>query len=173
MVNFTHGNSITFDTDGNLLMSWRNLSEVTKVDATTGEVMWRLGGIASQFTVIDDTRAFERPHGLRVVGPGLIQLLDNGVAAPSRLVRYSIDEQTMTATRELEFITEEGSFTAVGGSTEIVGTDGALVSFGKAGKVVEVNRAGVETFDLTGLDGVYIFRASRIPSLYASERAGG
>ncbi|TFG62978.1 MAG: hypothetical protein E4H28_07010 [Gemmatimonadales bacterium] len=77
-VNLTHGNSIEFDTDGNMLMSWRSLNEVTKVDASTGEVIWRLGGNANQFTVIDDTRAFARPHGLRVVGPGLIQLLDNG-----------------------------------------------------------------------------------------------
>ena len=172
-VNITHGNSIEIDTDGNVLMSWRSLNEVTKIDVTTGDVIWRLGGIASQFTVIDDTRAFERPHGVRVVGPGLIQLFDNGTVAPSRLVRYSLDEQSMVATRVLEFITTEGSFTFTGGSTEVVGTDGALVSFGTEGKVVEVNAAGVETFDLTGLDGLYIFRASRIPSLYASERVGG
>ena len=107
------------------------------------------------------------------MGPGLIQLLDNGTVAPSRLVRYMVDEQTMTATRVLEFISDEGSFTFVGGNTELAGpNDGAIVSFGRAGKVVEVNAAGVETFDLTGLDGVYIFRASRIPSLYASERSG-
>lgn len=173
LVNITHGNAVAFDTDGNVLISWRSLNEVTKIDVTTGDVIWRLGGNANQFTVIDDTRAFERPHGLRVVGPGLIQLLDNGTVAPSRLVRYMVNEQTMTATRVLEFISDEGSFTFVGGNTELAGpNDGAIVSFGRAGKVVEVNAAGVETFDLTGLDGVYIFRASRIPSLYASERTG-
>lgn len=107
------------------------------------------------------------------MGPGLIQLLDNGTVAPSRFVRYAVDEQTLTAVRVLEFVSEEGSFTSVGGSTEVVGTNGALVSFGRAGKVVEVDATGVETFDLTGLDGVYIFRASRIPSLYSSERTGG
>ena len=169
-VNITHGNTIAFDTDGNVLLSWRSLNEVTKVDAVTGEVIWRLGGNANQFTIVDDTREFERPHGLRAVGPGLIQLLDNGTVAPSRLVRYSVDEQTLTAVRVLEFISEEESFTFTGGSTEVVGADGALVSFGTVGKVVEVNAAGVETFDLTGLDGVYIFRASRIASLYAAER---
>ncbi|MDH3427142.1 MAG: arylsulfotransferase family protein, partial [Gemmatimonadota bacterium] len=171
-VNITHGNAIDFDTDGNLLFSWRSLNEVTKVDAVTGEVIWRLGGNASTLTVVDDTRAFERPHGLRAVGPGLVQLLDNGSVAPSRLVRYAVDEQAMTATRVLEFVTEEGSYTSTGGSTEVVGTDHALVSFGTVGKVVEVNAAGVETFDLTGVEGTYIFRASRISSLYAAERAG-
>ena len=172
VVNITHGNAIGLDTGGDVIVSWRSLDEVTKISGSTGGVIWRLGGVANQFTVVDDTRAFQRPHGLRVVGPGLIQLLDNGTVAPSRFVRYSIDEQTMTATRTVEFITVEGSFTPIGGSTELVGTDGALVSFGAAGKVVETDAAGVETFDLTGLDGLYIFRASRIPSLYASERTG-
>jgi hypothetical protein len=171
-VNMTHGNAIEFDTDGNLLLSWRSLNEVTKVDASTGEVIWRLGGIASTLTVVDDTRAFERPHGLRVVEPGVIQLLDNGTVAPSRLVRYEVDEQAQTATRVLEFTTVEGSFTLTGGSTEVVGEDHALVSFGPEGKVVEVDAAGIETFDLNGFEGTYVFRASRIPSLYASERTG-
>ena len=78
----------------------------------------------------------------------------------------------MTATRVLEFATAENSFTLVGGSTQVTGTDAALVSFGRAGKVVEVNAAGSEVFDLTGLDGIYIFRAHRIPSLYSVDRIG-
>ncbi|TFG62979.1 MAG: hypothetical protein E4H28_07015 [Gemmatimonadales bacterium] len=79
----------------------------------------------------------------------------------------------MTATRVLEFTTADGVYTSTGGGTEVVGTDGALVSFGTVGRVVEINAAGVQTFELTGLDGTYIFRASRIPSLYAAARAGG
>jgi hypothetical protein len=171
-VNLTHGNAIAFDTDGNILVTWRSLNEVTKIDVTTGQVVWRLGGLASQFTILDGTRAFERPHGVRAVGPGLIQLLDNGSAAPSRLVRYELNEGTKTATRVLEFTTAENSFTSTGGSTEVLPGNGALVSFGVEGKIVEVDATGQEVFDLTGLEGRYVFRAQRIPSLYASERAG-
>jgi hypothetical protein len=171
-VNITHGNAVDVDTDGNLLLSSRSLNEITKVNASTGAVIWRLGGLANQFTIVGETRDFARQHGVRTVGPGVIQLLDNGNAIPSRLVRYAIDEGTMTATRVLEFFTVENSFTPVGGSTQLVATDAALVSFGRAGKVVEVSAAGAELFDLTGLDGEYIFRAQRIPSLYSSERLG-
>lgn len=170
-VNLTHGNSIEFDADGNVLLSFRNLNEVTKVDVTTGEVLWRLGGLANQFVVDDPTRDFAGQHGVRLVEPGVVQLLDNGREAPSRLIRYQIDEQALTADRVLEYIHGNDAFTLVGGSTDVVAGDRALVSFGRAGRVAEVDETGTQTFELTGLEGLYIFRAFRVPSLYAAERA--
>ena len=70
-VNFTHGNGIGFDSDSNLILGFRSLSEVTKVNRTTGAVIWRLGGLANQFTILNDPKGqFERQHGVRVAGPG-------------------------------------------------------------------------------------------------------
>lgn len=169
-VNMTHGNAVDFDADGNALLSFRSLNEVTKVDVTTGDVVWRLGGLANQFTIDDPTREFVRQHGVRVAGPGVIQLLDNGLAAPSRFVRYEIDEVALTADRVLEYVHSTNAFTFVGGSTDLLAGGGGLVSFGQAGIVADVDAVGAATFELTGLAGEYIFRAFRIPSLYASER---
>jgi len=60
-VNFTHGNGLGFDADGNLLLGFRSLSEVTKVDVATGDVLWRFGGLANQFTIQNDPKGtFER-----------------------------------------------------------------------------------------------------------------
>lgn len=171
-INVTHGNAIAFDTDGNLLVSWRELDEITKIAAETGEVLWRLGGgLRNQFTFLNDPKgSFERQHGLRVVGPGVIQLLDNSDTAPSRLVRYRIDEQAMTAQLLFEFVDAPDTYTPVGGSTDVLASGGALVSFGRAGRVVETSATGDRTWELTGIDQLYVFRAQRIPSLYASER---
>lgn len=169
-VNLTHGNSIEFDADGNVLLSFRNLNEVTKVDVTTGEVVWRLGGLANQFAIDDPTRDFLGQHGVRLVEPGVVQLLDNGKEAPSRLVRYLIDEQALTAERVLEYSHASNALTLVGGSTQVLAGNRALVSFGRTGRVAEVDETGAQTFELTGLEGLYIFRAFRIPSLYATER---
>ncbi|MFW6084475.1 MAG: arylsulfotransferase family protein [Gemmatimonadota bacterium] len=169
-VNMTHGNAIEFDADGNILLSFRSLNEVTKVDATTGEVLWRLGGRANQFAIDDPTRDFLRQHGVRLVEPGIIQLLDNGREAPSRLVRYQIDEQELTAELVMEYAHASNAITLVGGSTQVVADRGGLVSFGRTGRVAEVDESGTQTFELTGLESLYIFRAFRIPSLYASER---
>lgn len=169
-VNLTHGNSIEFAADGNILLSFRNLNEVTKVDVTTGEVLWRLGGLANQFAIDDPTRDFAGQHGLRLVEPGVVQLLDNGREAPSRLVRYLLDEQALTAELILEYSHASNALTPVGGSTQVLAGNRALVSFGRAGRVAEVDETGVQIFELTGLEGLYIFRAFRIPSLYAAER---
>ena len=53
MVNWTHGNALDLDAAGNLLVSFRSLSEITKIDVATGEVIWRLGGLRNQFIYED------------------------------------------------------------------------------------------------------------------------
>ncbi len=167
-VNFTHGNALELDTDGNLLASFRSLSEVTKINATTGAVMWRLGGLANEFTFINDPKGgFERQHGVRLAGPGQIQLLDNGVEAPSRLARYLINPVQKTALLVMSFVDAPTTFTSVGGSTDYYPSGHAVVSFGRAGRVVEVDAAGNRAWELGGLDGTYVFRAERLGDLYA------
>ena len=168
-VNFTHGNGIELDSDGNLLLSFRSLDEITKVDVGTGQIIWRLGGLANQFTILNDPRGgFEGQHGLRrAATAGEIQLLDNGLNAPSRLVRYRLDPVAMTADLLWEFIDSPTTWTRIGGSSQFYADGGGgLVSFGQAGRVVEVNSLGAPAWELTGLDGIYVFRAQRIRSVY-------
>src|SRR5256886_8786772 len=58
-VNWMHGNSLDLDTDGNLIVSFRSLSEITKIDTRTGAVLWRMGGLKNQF-VFQDAGAPDR-----------------------------------------------------------------------------------------------------------------
>ena len=70
-VNFTHGNGIGFDSDSNLILGFRSLNEITKVNRTTGAVIWRFGGLANQFTILNDPKgSFQHQHGVRWAGPG-------------------------------------------------------------------------------------------------------
>ena len=113
-VNFTHGNGVGFDVDGNLILGFRSLSEVTKVDVATGAIIWRLGGLQNQFTFVSDPKGFfEHQHGVRPAGPGQIQMLDNGLAAPSRLARYLVNPTTHTALMEWQFIDAPATWTLV------------------------------------------------------------
>ena len=121
--------------------------------------------------VVQDRLANQMRADRVALQPGVIQLHDNGDVAPSRMVRYRIDEQARTATLIWEFIDSPGTHTPVGGSTDVLQADAALVSFGRAGRVVETDANGQRTWELTGIDGLYVFRAQRIPSLYASERS--
>ena len=45
-----HGNAIDLDVDRNVIVSFRSLEEITKINVVTGAVMWRMGGRANQFT---------------------------------------------------------------------------------------------------------------------------
>jgi arylsulfate sulfotransferase len=170
-VNFTHGNGIGIEPDGNLLLGFRSLNEVTKVNITTGDVIWRLGGLANQFTFQNDPKGgFEHQHGVRRGGPGEIQALDNGLGIPSRMVRYLVNEQTMTALMEWAFVDAPDTWTLVGGSTQYYSNGHGLVSFGREGRVIEVDPTGNRVWELTGLDGMYVFRVQRLSSLYTAGR---
>lgn len=172
-LNVTHGNALAVEADGNLLVSFRELNEITRINTTTGEVMWRFGGLANQFTILNDPKgAFQRQHGLVELENGDIQFLDNSDLAPSRLVRYRIDDQAMTADLVMEFVDSPTTHTLIGGNTQAYGNGHGLVSFGRAGRVVEATAAGARAWELTGIDSVYVFRVQRIPSLYSS-RLGG
>jgi len=53
-IDMVHMNAIDVDNDGNILVSSRNLSEITKINRETGEIMWRLGGVNNEFTFVND-----------------------------------------------------------------------------------------------------------------------
>jgi outer membrane protein assembly factor BamB len=172
-INVTHGNAVTIDSDGNLIVSFRELNEITKIDTATGDVIWRFGGLANQFTLQGDPKgSFERQHGVVITDNGDIQFLDNGAVAPSRMVRYRLDEQALTARLVMEFIDSPTTYTPLGGSTQSYGNGNAMVSFGRAGRVVETTTTGSRAWELLGTQGQYVFRAQRIPSLYSAELGG-
>ncbi len=73
-----HGNSIQVDTDGNILLSSRELDEVTKISRQDGHLIWRLGGKHNQFTFINDSIHFSHQHSARRIANGDITLFDDG-----------------------------------------------------------------------------------------------
>ena len=167
-VNWTHGNALDFDADGNLILSFRNLGEITKIDATTGAVLWRLGGRRNQFT-FDGTSmpAFSRQHSARVLAAGALVLLDNlGDPAESRAERYALDEAARSARLIHSYGSTPGVVTQIGGSVQGLAGARTLVSFGTAGRVEEYDAGGRVVWRITGGAG-YVFRAQRISSLYA------
>ena len=166
-VNWTHGNAIDVR-DGSLIVSFRNLGEITKIDVATGAVRWRLGGRANQFTFLNTPMpAFSGQHSARSLSSGTLVMLDNiGDPAESRAERYVIDEQTRSARLISSYGAAPGALTLIGGSVQSLPNDRMLVSFGTAGRVEEYDAAGRVVWRIMGNPG-YVFRAQRIRSLYA------
>ena len=167
-VNWTHGNALDVDSDGNLLVSFRSLGEITKIDAKTGDVIWRLGGRRNQFGFLDTpTPAFSRQHGVRACTPGTLLLLDNiGDPNESRAERYLLDEPSRTARLLRSYGSVPRVVTEIGGSVQSLPDGRTLVSFGTSGRVEEYDATGHLTWHIDGNPG-YVFRAQRIRSLYA------
>jgi hypothetical protein len=100
-IDYAHINSIELDTDSTIIISSRNLHELTKININTGEIIWRLGGKNNMFTFNSDTSIFSGQHDFRKLPNGQYSVYDNnwfsGVEG-SRALIYDLDELNYTAT---------------------------------------------------------------------------
>ncbi len=168
-VNWTHGNALDLDADGNLLVSFRSLNELTRIDGKTGAVLWRMGGRRNQFTFAEAEPPFLRQHGARVTAGGDLVLLDNfGEAAGSRAERYVVDQAARTARLAGAYAPAAVTRANLGGTTQSLPDSRTLVAFGDGGVVQEYDRQGAVVWQIEG-DAGYVFRAQRIRSLYHPE----
>jgi hypothetical protein len=167
VINWTHGNAFDIDTDGNVLVSFRNLSEIVKIHAGTGAIIWHLGGALNDFKLQDGTApAFAGQHGVRTAGAGRIQMLDNlGVSGRSQAEVYAYDETNFTAVMTASYSSVPPVVAQIGGSTQKLANAHTLVSFGNGASVAEYDGNGKVVWRIEGNPG-YVFRAQRILSLY-------
>lgn len=173
---FDHPNALAIDLDGNYVVSWRNLGEVTKIDAATGEILWRLGGAKNQFTFVNDPLdGFSAQHFVRVLPNGHLLLYDNGTRhdpSETRVVEYALDPAAHTATLVWEFRHSPAIYTSYVGSVQRLQSGNTAIGFGFAGHADEVTPDGgvVWEADLT-VNGqpVRAYRMLRIRSLYRYE----
>jgi hypothetical protein len=165
-VNFTHANSIDFDDEGHLLLSFRSLNEVTCIDTVSGAVRWRMGGRANQFTFPETGTPFVRQHGARAIGPGRLQVLDNlGQQDGTRVEQYAYSATGLTATRTSAMSAAPPVTALLGGATQRLPAGRTLAAYGNGNRVQEYDDAGRVVWEIYGNPG-YVYRATRIASLY-------
>jgi hypothetical protein len=161
-IDYDHCNSLHYDTDGNILVSSRLLDSITKINRTTGAVMWRLGGVANEFTFTNDA-GFALQHDARRIDNGHLTLFDNGTATRgySRAVEYEIDEIGKTITRTWEY---QGPFAFCCGNAQRLPNGNTLINWGP-GKpsITEVTPDGTKVFELSLVGSRFSYRAFRFP----------
>jgi len=166
-INWTHGNALDLAADGTLVVSFRNLSEITGIDTRSGAVLWRLGGLRNEFRFEGTAMPpFAAQHGVRLVD-GDVLLLDNlGNPGESRVERYRLDLTGRMATLVSAYRPSIPVIAQLGGTTQRLDNGHTLVSFGTAGRVEEYDTGGHVVWQIKGNPG-YVFRAQRIKSLYS------
>jgi len=163
VIDYVHGNAIDRDFDGNILISSRHLDEITKINRTTGDVIWRLGGRNNQFTFINDSDRFSYQHGIRRLQNGNIILYDNGnnhTPPYSRAIEYALDEQNMTATLVWQYRNNPDIFGPAMGFAQRLSNGNTFISWGAANPTItEVTPDGKIALEMTLPPGIFTYRA--------------
>jgi hypothetical protein len=168
-VDFPHMNGLDIDEDGNLLVSCRQLSEVTKINRDNGDIIWRLGGAHSDFTFVNDPlNGISFQHNISALGHGHYLVFDNGnyhVPLESRAAEYELDPTSRTATLAWQFRDSPKKFASYLGSAQRLPNGNTLINFvlAKYPKVIEVDAAGARHFELSMAPGSDAYRACRLP----------
>jgi hypothetical protein len=137
-VDYMHPNAITVDNDGNILFSVRHMSCILKIDRSTGDIMWILGGKANQFTFIGENENnaptyFSYQHDVSMLPNGNLTLFDNGNQHPglySRGVEYQLDQVSKTATLVWEYRHVPDVFSSAMGSVQRLPNGNTLIGWG-------------------------------------------
>lgn len=143
---FFHANSLGLAADGNLLVSSRHTWTGYKINRTTGEVTWRLGGKKSDFTV-DAQSAFAWQHDLRQRRDGSYSVFDNGfgvtkVRPYSRGLVMRLDEAKMTATFVAEYVHPDKLSCMTQGNFRELADGGSFIGWGQKPYFTEHNADG-------------------------------
>jgi outer membrane protein assembly factor BamB len=143
---FDHPNSLAFDRDGNYIVSFRNLAQVMKIDAKSGEILWRLGGLKSDFSILDDPfGGFSAQHSATILPDGNLLLYDNGTShqpPETRAVEYALDSAAGTARLVWEHRQQPPVYTQAVGSVQRLASGNTLVGYGWIGRASEVGADG-------------------------------
>lgn len=179
---FDHPNALAIDSDGNYLVSWRNLDAITKIDANTGEIIWTLSppwsAIPSDFTITGDPlNGFSAQHSIRIADNGNLVLFDNGThhsPPTSRAVEYRLDQNAGTATMTWEYRHTPPLYTEFTGSVQRFANGNTLIgwTWSQPLTATEVTPEGTIAWEgvLRSPQGLLPYRFTKIVSLYRYER---
>lgn len=175
-IRYIHNNAFWEDDDGNWLLSMRHTSNILKINSTTGEVMWTLGGKRNEFAFIDEheTNApyyFSYQHDIRRLPNGHISMFDNGSQRTpqySRGVEYEIDEANKTCKMIWEYRPNPDIYVSIQGGMQTLDSGHRIIGWGSAANdgtagVTEVDSNGTIVFEAFYPKQMYVYRATKYP----------
>ena len=160
-----HLNSIDPEPDGDILISARNTWAAYQLAGGSGQILWRLGGLDSSFTMGPGTKTYWQ-HDARMLANGDVTLYDDGDPgeSQSRAVRIALDLRQHTARLVSAFIHPNPPLLAASqGNMQTLADANTLVGFGGVPEVSEYTPNGSLVFDAHLPYDMIFYRAFRFP----------
>lgn len=132
--NYMHFNAMVIDPkDNNLIVSFRNICSIIKIDRKTGKIIWILGGKGDEFNMNEEDK-FLFQHSIRFADSNKLLLYDNGnYERKSRIVTFNIDENNKTISNYKNL--NLGVTTTNWGMVRYLGNNQYLVNYGLTNKL--------------------------------------
>ncbi len=133
VIDYVHANDLEITPDSNYLITCRNMSEVTKINRQTGEIMWRCGGKHNQFEMPNDTVDIHAMHSARLLDETHLLLFDNGLTSrsDSRGLEYFIDQNKKIIRLLRTYPHDPPVFSPVMGNIQVMNASQRLIGWGK------------------------------------------
>jgi hypothetical protein len=171
-----HVNAVHLDTDGNLLIDARDTWTTYKVNRSTGNIIWQLGGKASSFSVeagpgqvLDSANEiFAWQHDPEAIGHDEYTFFDNESSGNpllpySRAITVKLDGQTHVATLVDSDDQPERLSAASQGNAQTTSQGNLFVGWGALPYFSEFDRGGQLVFNAEFPTGVNTYRAYLLP----------
>ena len=134
IIDYVHINSFEVNEQGDIYISARHLNEIIKINGSTGDIIWRLGGKRNEFTMIGNGSMFSGQHSIKILPGGKMLLFDNGNTLHpnySMGVDYQVNEEAKTIELVRQFRVSPDVFTPVMGSIQQFRDGNVVVGWGK------------------------------------------
>ncbi|MDP5199997.1 aryl-sulfate sulfotransferase [Flavobacterium sp. DG2-3] len=139
---WTHANSLNYDTDGNFLISFYNNGQIWKVNAKTGKVMWKLGKNGTMKMAPESN--FSQAHAAHIDQEGSLLFFDNGVdKKQSSVFALKVDEKNNAVKLDFQIKLPKDIYNDRMGSAYMINKDLILCCCSKRHITVLTNKKGV------------------------------
>lgn len=139
---WTHANSLSYDADGNFLISFYNNGQIWKINSKTGKVIWKLGK-GGTMKMAPDTN-FSQAHAAHIDQNGSLLFFDNGVdIKQSSVFALKVDEKNNAVKLDFHIKLPKDIYNDRMGSAYMINKDLFLVCCSKRHITVLTNKKGV------------------------------
>jgi hypothetical protein len=162
-----HLNSIDPEPDGDIFISARSTWAGYQLEAGSGRILWRLGGLKSSFKMGPGTETAWQHDG-RVLADGEVSFFDDGSSPPihpqSRAVRIALDFKTHEARLVADYTHSNPPLLAASqGNMQTLADANTLVGYGGVPEISEYGPNGTLLFDAHEPYDMIFYRAYRFP----------